>query len=78
MPSSRTGRTEFEIDVTATDPHGASVSTYFTVRLPAIPDNNGAPRFKAQAESPEFHQGRGDRACRGCPRPPAATWGRTT
>ena len=47
-------KTDFEVDVTATDPHGASVSTYFTARVDAIPDNNGAPRFEAQAESLSF------------------------
>ncbi len=43
-------RTEFDIDLTATDPHGASVSTFFTVSLRHLA-NSGAPRFEAQAES---------------------------
>ena len=45
--------TDFTIDVTATDPHGASVSTFFTVLVGHLPDTK-APRFEAQAESLSF------------------------
>ena len=44
-------QTEVSVDVTATDPHGATVSTWFMLRMEPVRNSNGAPRFEAQAES---------------------------
>ncbi|MDE0381983.1 MAG: fibronectin type III domain-containing protein [Rhodospirillales bacterium] len=47
--AARFARTDVLFDVTATDPHGASVSTFFRARVGAYSDNNGAPSLAAAA-----------------------------
>ena len=47
--AARTSQTAVRIDVTATDAHGASVSTWFIARMGHLADTNGAPTFEYPA-----------------------------
>ena len=40
-------QTDVRVEVTATDPHGASVSTFFTAQVAPPPDTQGAPSLAA-------------------------------
>ncbi len=46
--------TNVTFDVTATDPHGETVSTFFIARVGAFGDTNGAPTFESQVETLRF------------------------
>ena len=47
-------QTVVTVDVTATDPRGASISTFFEVQLNALLNDNGAPSFESQVNPLQF------------------------
>ena len=47
-------QTDVTVDVTATDPLAAAVSTFFVARLSTYPNSNGAPRFEANPGPQRF------------------------
>jgi len=54
--TAKSTQTDVRVDVTATDEHGASVSTHFIARMGHLANTNGAPTFLSQAPPRHFAQ----------------------